>query len=272
MYQLTCSIVLYNNKYAAVKKAIDSVLKTNLKTKLFLVDNSETDALKSLAYNSGIEYIFNNRNLGYGAGHNVALLKAINNSFYHLVLNPDVEFEAGVLESIYNYAENNKEVGHIMPKVLNTDGTVQYTCKLLPTPFNLISRLLPASLFKKYNEKFELHFSNYNVIMEVPYLSGCFMFLRCAALKEVGLFDERFFMYPEDIDLTRRMHKQFKTIFYPHVHITHEHAKSSFKNLKLFKVHIANMIRYFNKWGWIFDSERKRVNKQILQQFEVKQK
>ena len=63
--------------------------------------------------------------------------------------------------------------------------------------------------------------------MNVPYLQGSFMFLRTKALKEVGLFYERFFMYPEDIDITRRMHKKYKTIFYPEVSIHHEHAKTT---------------------------------------------
>jgi GT2 family glycosyltransferase len=104
--------------------------------------------------------------------------------------------------------------------------------------------------------------------MEVPYLSGCFMFLRVAALKKVGLFDERFFMYPEDIDLTRRMYKEFKTVFYPEVEITHQHARESYKSLKLFYIHIVNMIRYFNKWGWFFDKERRIVNQRVISQYQ----
>jgi GT2 family glycosyltransferase len=104
--------------------------------------------------------------------------------------------------------------------------------------------------------------------MNVPYLSGCFMFFRCSALKEVGLFDERFFMYPEDIDLTRRMHKRYKTVFYPHVQVYHEHAKSSFKSLRMFAIHLYNIVKYFNKWGWLFDSERKKINKAVLCQLE----
>ena len=74
-------------------------------------------------------------------------------------------------------------------------------------------------------------------------------------------------MYPEDIDLTRRIHSEFRTVFYPEVSIVHHHARDSYLNLKMLWIHTTNMIRYFNKWGWIFDRERKIINKKVLNQF-----
>ena len=276
MYQLTGSIVLYNNKYSIVKRAIESFLQSKLTTKLFLIDNSPTQKLKNVLAefiaDKKVEYIFNNKNFGYGTAHNIALRKTLDESEFHLVLNPDVYFEPEILNELYNYALANSLAGHIMPKIFYPDGSVQYVCKLIPTPLNLIVRLLPGNLFKNYNERFELRFTGYNKIMEVPSLSGCFMFLKCSALKEVGLFDEQFFMYPEDIDLSRRMHEKYQTIFYPHVSIVHEHAKSSFKNLRMFTIHATNMIKYFNKWGWVFDGERKKINKTALQQLKQRTK
>jgi GT2 family glycosyltransferase len=160
---------------------------------------------------------------------------------------------------------NNTDIGHLMPKVLYPDGQIQYLCKLIPTPFDLIfRRFLPENWTKKRRDKFELRASGYSKIMDVPYLSGCFMFLRTKALEEIGLFDERFFMYPEDIDLTRRIHRKYRTVFYPEVSVIHNHAQSSYKSLRMLWIHISNMIKYFNKWGWIFDNERKKINKAIL--------
>jgi GT2 family glycosyltransferase len=165
--------------------------------------------------------------------------------------------------------EGNKDVGLVMPKVLYPDGRIQYLCKLLPTPFDLFGRrFLNFYPFKKYiekrNEIYELRFTGYDKIMEVPYLSGCFMFIRTKVLEKVGLFDERFFMYLEDTDLSRRIHKMAKTIYYPHVHIYHEYGKGSYKNKKLLKYHIESAIKYFNKWGWFFDKERREINKKVL--------
>lgn len=90
------------------------------------------------------------------------------------------------------------------------------------------------------------------------------MFFRVSALVKTGLFDERFFMYPEDIDLTRRMHELFPTIYWPDVSVVHAHRASSYHSVKMLRIHAINMIRYFNKWGWFHDPSRKRFNTKIL--------
>ena len=272
MFNLNISIVLYHNKEEQIRKAIDSVLNTALNVKLYLVDNSSTDNLRVLEKKDNrIVYIFNNANLGFGKAHNIALKRTIEENIpYHLVLNPDVYFEGGVLEELYNFMENNPDVGLVMPKVLYPDGTLQYLCKLLPTPLDLFGRRFLnfgpfRKIVEKRNEVYELRFTGYDKIMEVPYLSGCFMFIRTEVLKKVGLFDERFFMYLEDTDLSRRVHKVSKTIYYPVVSIYHEYGKGSYKNLKLLKYHLDSAIKYFNKYGWLFDKERDEINKKTLE-------
>ena len=92
------------------------------------------------------------------------------------------------------------------------------------------------------------------------------MFLRLKSLKDVGLFDERYFMYPEDLDLTRRINENYKTMFYPKAKVVHNHAKESYKSFKMLKIHTINMIKYFNKWGWFYDNKRTKTNKRILKQ------
>jgi GT2 family glycosyltransferase len=76
----------------------------------------------------------------------------------------------------------------------------------------------------------------------------------------VGFFDERFFMYFEDFDISRRMHKEFKTIFFPAVSIYHGYESGANKSLKLFKVFIVSLFLYFNKHGWLKDDFRVRAN------------
>jgi GT2 family glycosyltransferase len=127
-----------------------------------------------------------------------------------------------------------------------------------------LRRFVPDKLSRKSREKFTLRATGYDRIMFVPYLSGCFMLLRRAALKDVGLFDERFFMYPEDIDITRRIAMKYDTIFYPLVSVRHEYGGASKRSLKMFVVHTYNLIKYFNKWGWFFDNERKYLNLKTL--------
>lgn len=264
---LIVSIVIYNHSSSEITPLVQILKQSGVVSELFVIDNSPTT---TPGFNNlPITYIFTGKNLGYGAAHNIAIRRTIEQNIpYHLVINPDISFVPDILGKIEEFMNNNSEIGHLMPKVFYPDGQIQYLCKLLPTPFDLIfRRFLPQRWTKSRMEKFELRASGYNRIMDVPYLSGCFMFLRTEALKEVGMFDERFFMYPEDIDLTRRIHKEFRTVFYPEVSIVHHHAQSSYVNLRMLLIHIWNMIKYFNKWGWIFDNERRKINFKILKQF-----
>jgi GT2 family glycosyltransferase len=266
---IVISIVLYKSNLEILQKAIQSVYKTTLNFKLYLVDNSPSDDLRSLARDTRTEYIFCNANLGFGKAHNIAMRKAIEESKYHLVLNPDVYFDEGVLEGIFSYMENHPNAGQVMPKICYPDGEIQRLCKLLPAPADLFLRRffpwLPGADGR--NEKYELRDSGYNKIMNIPYLSGCFMFFRTSALKEVGLFDERIFMYIEDADITRRMHQKYETIFLPSITVYHYYAKGSYKNIRLMLYNIHGAIIYFNKWGWIFDAERRKINEDVIKSY-----
>ncbi|OCL91228.1 glycosyltransferase [Aliarcobacter thereius] len=266
--KLHATIVLFEDNDESLKKAIFSFLNTSLDVKLYLVDNSSTTRLQYLQkLDYRIEYIYTGENLGFGKAHNIALQKSIDNKIdYHLVLNPDIYFNSGVLEELLVYMEKNRDVANIMPKVFYPNGEIQYLCKLLPTPKELIVRRFVASdkTIQKINYNYELRSFGYDKILNVPFLSGCFMLLRVECLKDIGLFDEKIFMYMEDIDLNRRLHAKYKTIFYPYVNITHIHAQESYKRKWLLFKHIQSTIYYFNKWGWFFDDFRKEINKKTL--------
>ncbi|MEO5977856.1 MAG: glycosyltransferase family 2 protein [Chryseolinea sp.] len=273
MLDLTISIVLYKNNVELLRQAILSALATNLDAKLFLIDNSPTDELKEFGDLPRCEYLFNNSNLGFGKAHNIAMRRAVNESRYHLVLNPDVYFDGDVLEKIFDYMQGSPDVGQVMPKIHYPDGTTQHLCKLLPAPADLFLRRFfpwfPGA--ENRNRKYELLDSGYSTIMNIPYLSGCFMFIRSSVLKEVGYFDERIFMYIEDADLTRRIHQSYKTIFYPAAVIYHHYSKGSYKNIKLMLYNVHGAFIYFNKWGWVFDKERRRINDRVIHQYLAKQ-
>ena len=271
MEKITASIVIYRNEIGSVLKAAESFLASSFAGRLFVIDNSPTDAARGFFNRNGIEYIHTGSNLGYGRAHNIALRTCLDQTTYHLVLNPDVFFDPEVLEKLYNFMEEHRHAGLVMPKVLYPDGTLQKLCKLLPKPFNLATRrFLPfKGLSKKANDTYEMSFSHYNRVMNVPFLSGCFMFLRTSALKETGLFDERFFLYAEDTDLSRRIHRQFTTMFYPFAEIYHTHARGSYKNMKLTLYNFRSAVQYFNKWGWFFDDERRITNEAAIRPFNL---
>ncbi len=267
---ITASIVLYKNEKDVLRASIESFLNSEpaRKMSLYLIDNSPTDELKQLATSADIIYIFNPSNPGFGAAHNIAIEKAMKEgSKFHLVLNPDVYFDKNVLGHLLNFMESNPQVANVLPKVLYPNGDVQYLAKLLPTPYDWIGRRFNPlkKMVEKRNETFELRFTGYSKIMEVPYLSGCFMLLRLDALKKVGFFDEKIFMYGEETDLCRRLiDGGYRTVFYPKVSIYHHFEKGSHKSWRLTKIGIQSAIYYFNKWGWFFDSRRKEINSQTL--------
>ena len=171
------------------------------------------------------------------------------------------------LSRIVDFIEQHHEVGQIIPRVIYPNGEMQYVAKLLPTPLDVFGRrFLPKCWIKKRNSQYELRESGYNRPMNAPYLSGCFMLFRTEAVLQARLFDERYFMYPEDIDLTRTIHRDWLTLYLPTVTIIHHHAKESYHSLRYLWIHIANMCRYFNKWGWFRDKERDLFNYQVLKE------
>jgi len=267
---INISIVLFNNKEDFFR-ILSLLNKTKLIFQLIVIDNSPKQLIENtlLTKFKNIEYHFNSNNIGYGAGHNIALKKSIQKSIeYHLVLNSDITFKISTINKLLDFMDLNPDIGHLMPKIINPDKSIQKVVKLLPSPMDLFGRaFLPSFLIKKSDSKYTLSDFKYNKVIEIPNLSGCFMLLRTTALKEVGLFDERYFMYAEDIDLTRRINSKYKTVIYPYLEVIHRHEKASFKSLKMKIIHTISVIKYFNKWGWIYDSERSRINKKILSQF-----
>lgn len=261
---LSVAIVTYKHSYSDLEQTIESVLSSNIDLKLYLIDNSPTPVLKEeLPLDSRIEYIFLNANNGFGAGHNIIMRDTNRMGKYHLVLNPDVYFDKNVLSSLIQYMDANPDVGNVMPKVIYPNGDLQYLCKHLPSPMNWIGRMfIPLKCIQdKINYNFEMRYADFDKAMNVPYLSGCFMFLRKSVIEDIGLFDEGIFMYGEDTDLNRRIYQKYRTMYYPKVQITHAHEKGSHKNWRLFKIHVKAAFYYLNKWGWFFDKERTIINK-----------
>jgi GT2 family glycosyltransferase len=268
---ITVSIVTYKTDVEELKKCLASLSSSKIK-KVYVVDNSMQQYLEDFCKRQQkVEYI-PSENVGYGAAHNKAIIKAMESGAkYHLVLNSDVYFEPSSLEKIAEYLDCHVDVAMVQPNIVYPNGEVQYTCRLLPTPANLIfRRFLPKKMVEGMNYRYMLKMFDHKTELNVPYHQGSFMFFRLECFKNVGLFDERFFMYPEDIDITRRMHKFYRTMFWPGVTVVHAHRAASYKSKKMLKIHMWNMIKYFTKWGWFFDSERTRWNTELLNELGYK--
>lgn len=283
---ITASIVTYNHHLLDFEPVLRSLFASPVQT-VYVVDHSDSmlelkaelqefgrRVLKGepglrRKVDEGFQLVYlPHVNNGYGGGHNVALREARKmGSKYHLIVNPDVWFGPEVLPKLVAYMEEHEDVGQMMPKVLYPNGEIQRLAKMLPAPLDIFGRFcLPHFLINHRNSRFELRQSGFTKIINAPFLSGCFMFMRMSALDEVGLFDETFFMYAEDIDMTRRMHQKYKTLYYPCATIYHTFTRGSHKSLRLLFIHIISIIKYFNKWGWVNDEERRVVNRAVMQQ------
>lgn len=284
---ITASIVTYQHHLLDIEPVLRSLFASPV-DRIYVIDHSydkmpdlerELNEYKSRVFTGepalakkvacGLQMIYiRHQNNGYGGGHNVALREAIRlGAKYHLVVNPDIWFGPRVIPALAQYMDSYEDVAQMMPKVLYPNGDVQRLAKLLPSPMDIFGRFcLPRFIIDKRNKRFELVQSGFKMALNVPYLSGCFMFFRVSAMQEINLFDEHFFMYAEDIDITRRLHQKYKTLYYPDFPVYHKFSRKSHRSLRLFLVHVWNIILYFNKWGWFKDSQRNAFNQTLEKQ------
>jgi GT2 family glycosyltransferase len=265
-FDLVGSVVLYNTALDEVKNAIEQFLAVPHKTHLCVLDNSPTPTELPKYDSSRVTYYFSGQNLGYGRAHNIALRAAAGRSTYSVVMNTDIRYTPDVVSRLTGFLDRNLQAGMAAPKIFYPDGTLQHVCRLLPTPANMfLRRFLPnAHWTQRADALYELRWWDHNCVANIPYFQGSFMLLRTDLCNSLGGFDERFFLYGEDIDLTRRMHQIAETLYVPDVSIVHEYRRYSNRSLRGTWYGIQNNCRYFNKWGWFFDSERKRINRQVV--------
>lgn len=229
---------------------------------VWLINNGGCEWASRTKIESKFRYIKAKKNGGYGYGHNLAIAKLSGAASHHIISNPDIILDSAELDEFALSVQ--REEGLLMPNVLYPDGTRQELCKLLPNPINLIARRFLPQWSSYLDEDYLLKGADYSKDFFVPSLSGCFMICRTACLKELGGFDERYFMYMEDVDLSRRLAVHCGARFMPNFRVQHEFQKGSYKNRRLLAHHIRSAILYFNKWGWFFDRERRSLNAKCL--------
>lgn len=258
-----CSLVLYHHSLADIQATLGSLLRTDSIDKIILVDNGGCDWAHQLEHTK-IVYIKAERNGGFGYGHNLAMHKYAHLSDYFLICNPDIDFDPKELEKLLEVA-NSSSAGLYSPKIIYPDGTEQFGQRLLPTPLNLFARrFLPAYFSNNLDNRYLLKTLTIERPASIPNVSGSFMLFNSDCLLALGGFDERYFMYMEDIDLSRRCAQRYGVLYVPSVCVIHEHQQASYKNKTLLRAHVISAIQYFNKWGWVFDKLRKKINRDTI--------
>lgn len=263
----SCSIVCYRSRPDQLERLLASLTTARPDLLVYLVDNSPADTLRALTGRFGVHYRHRPDNPGHARAHNLALRDAIAaGSAYHFVLHTDIQIPLDAVGKLLAWMEQHPDVGLLAPRVHYPDGRLQPLCKLLPHPLELLVRRFFPLLHSSSGRlaRYELHGSGYTRVMDVPALSGCFLLMRIETLRRVGLFDERFFLYFEDVDLSRRVGRVARTVFVPHVAVVHDVGRGAYRDWRLFWHHLVSAARYFDKWGWLRDEERARVNTRAL--------
>ncbi|KAB2788087.1 glycosyltransferase [Brucella anthropi] len=258
---LTISIVTFNPDFDELKKTLDS-LKIALNklgsqtSSITIVDNSISNKVTSFLSGHYPELFLNlihgQGNIGFGQGHNLAIMQQTGE--FHLILNPDIRLDPDALLNAVSFMRTNEHCGLLSPCATWPNGQRQYLCKRYPAVFDLILRgfapKVIRSLFSARLARYELQAETQsNVYWNPPIVSGCFMFFRSTSLKNIGGFNDRFFLYFEDFDLSLRSQKISSTAYVPAIRVIHAGGHASKKGWWHIKVFILSAMTFYKIHG-----------------------
>ena len=200
-------------------------------------------------------FLANRDNPGYGRAVNRLVVRLGKLPPYIGVLNTDLSWQPGTFQHLLGWMQQHPNVNLAVPQILDQTGTAQKLCKRHPTVLGLFSRrFLPNWLkpgwLKRYDRWYVMADQNYEEVFEAPYLSGCCMLIRSEAFRRAGGFDERYFLYLEDADLTRSLAREGRCVHLPVASVVHGWGRGNYRNLGLMAVNLTSAWHYFRKWGW----------------------
>jgi hypothetical protein len=192
-------------------------------------------------------------NRGFGAAHNVAIQGL--NSDFHLVLNPDAELSDDALRVGLDRLRKDRNIVLLSPRVQGSDGAQQFLCKRYPSLVVLLLRAFAPSWVRQYFQGRLDYYEMRDVCSgsddaDVPLASGCFMLVRTAALQAVGGFNEKYFLYFEDFDLSIRLAEQGRLVFDPAIQIVHHGGFAARKGSLHLKLFLRSGLTFFRTHGW----------------------
>jgi len=248
------SIIVVNYKTEShLAECIRSLepIRCSLPCQLIVVDSSASECRLPLpeSVSRGVE-IVESPNRGYGAACNLGLQRA--QGSYLLFLNADARYSGGSVVEFLNWLDASPDVALVGPRVLNLDGTRQLSCRSFPSwstalchRYSLLSRLAPDNALSRSYLRSDLD----GLPAEVDWASGCCLFARAQALRQVSGFDEGYFLYFEDVDLAYRLNQRgWKCMYYPGISFTHSiGASRALLPDQAAKAKYASAARYFSK-------------------------
>jgi GT2 family glycosyltransferase len=257
---LSVGIVTYNHG-----RILDATLRTALAhlpaampSHIWVLDNHSSDgsavvARAVAAADPRVTVIENDRNIGFGSGNNRILQQV--DSTYHVLLNPDVTLTSGALDTLVAYLRTAPDVALVCPRVHFEDGRLQSLNRRHPTLVDLfVSRFMPTwpqPWVVRRIQRYRMEDIGYEHTYDVPFVSGAFMCCRTAVLRKIGGFDPRYFLYFEDVDLSRKLQRAgWRTTYCPEAVVTHGWQRASHSSHRHMLHFCLSAMKYFNKWGW----------------------
>ncbi len=250
---MVASIIIVNwNTKDILLKCLGSISKQDraICKEVIVVDNGSTDGSVDAIHTHFPQTIVieNYANIGFARANNVGINKSTGR--YVCLVNSDVELLDGCLLRLIEYMDANPDIGIAGPKIYYPDLTLQNSCRKFPTLWNNLSPALGFDKLFRNSPAFSgehMRYFTHDVNMNVDYLAGCFLVVRREALEEVGLLDEQFFIYREEVDWCKRFHQHgWKISFFPNAMAIHHHGASSSKDPKRFA--LASQKALFQYW------------------------
>lgn len=245
---VTCGIVTYNNA-DIIEKCIGTLLEytKGCSIRIYVYDNHSSDGTVELIQKKfkQVRIIAKKSNKGFGYGHN-RILQSLPQADYHIVVNPDIMVDTDVVTQMAEYMEANKNIGILIPKVLNTDGTEQFLPKYQPN-----FKYVIMSKFKHWKHYRDIYTRKNDQIKEpvkCENISGSFFMIRRSLVEELHGFDERYFMYFEDADLARRANQKADLVYNPNVYVYHAWKRDNTGNIRGICIFLKSMLKYALKW------------------------
>lgn len=260
--ELSACIVVYNGAGEAIRAAqtvLDCTRRYPLT--LYLVDNASPDgsgqqltaAAKDgtlrTAPGQTVQVLCRLENGGFGTGHNTVL--SLLHSRVHFILNPDIQLTADTLSDLADWMAAHPDAVMARPSLVFPDGKPQQLplrrCALRPMLYRQLPRL---SFWKGQNDHYLMLDEDLTRPIEIEFCTGSFSGVRTSTFKAVGGFDESYFMYVEDADLTQKMRTRGKVYLVPQYTAIHAWHRAAHRDLKPALWQTGNLLKYFHKWGF----------------------
>ena len=248
-YSLSGSIVVYNKPDDAYK-TVESVLKyTGDNFSLYVVDNASPEKINEKLKGQFVaNYIDLEENVGFGKGHNKVLDRI--DSKYHFIINPDILINENTISNMCRFMDSHPDVSIACPKVLHPDGTIQYIAKRKPSLMALVARRIKLPFLRKVEDRYLAKEMDQDTEFEVDFCTGCFFVIRTDVFREIGGFDEDYFLYFEDADITMKAKQKGKAWYVPSADVIHFWHRETASSGSRFMTQLKSMFIYFGKWGF----------------------